>query len=211
MVPLSMGRASALAAVVTLSAVLACGGGTPAGPSGNGKGGGSKGTTTTGTLTVNLTDSPFGDAKALLVTFSSVEVRVDGGGWQTIPFGSGTSITCDLKKLQGPSDVLGTGPLAAGHYTQIRVFVASASIHFDAGTDGRACAPSIAAPAGSSAPIEVRSGEVKMNREFTIASGATTILLDFDADQSVKLSGDGAGGRNPKYNLNPVITVVSVQ
>src|SRR5438067_11462216 len=106
--------------------------------------------------------------------------RADGAAWQTMPFASGVGTrTCDLKKLQGQTDVLGVGPLAADH-TQVRLVVSSANIYFDNASSGPACAPTIAAPAGKSAPVDVPSGEVKLNHEFTITASATTMLLDFD-------------------------------
>ena len=70
---------------------------------------------------------------------------------------------------------------------------------------GAACADTIGAPAGSSASVDVPSGLVKLNREFTVpTAGATTILLDFDGDKSVNQTGNG------RYLMAPVITVVSV-
>jgi hypothetical protein len=184
--------------------------------SNGGSSGGSSSSPATGSLAIRITDSPFTDAKALLVTFSEVNVhRSDVDSWQTVPFASGTSRTCDLKKLQGPTDVLGVGSLPAGHYTQVRLVVSSANIYFDNPSSGPACAPSIAAPAGKSASVDVPSGEVKLNHEFTITSGATTMLLDFDGDQSVKQTGsdngNGKGNSNTKYLMTPVIRIVSVQ
>jgi len=166
-------------------------------------------------LTVMLKDSPFSDAKSLLVTFSEVEVHASGGDWVTVPFAGGASSrTCDLKKLETAQDVLGVGPLPAGHYTQLRLVVSSATIYFDNASAGPACAPSIAAPAGANAPVDIPSGELKLNREFDLASaGGTTMLLDFDGDQSVKLTGSGNGngrGNSGKYMMTPVIGIVSV-
>jgi hypothetical protein len=79
----------------------------------------------------------------------------------------------------------------------------------------------------------VPSGVVKLNREFTVpGGGATTILLDFDGDRSLKLTGFGNGNGNAgngngngngrgiprnggqsagRYIMSPVIHVVSVQ
>jgi hypothetical protein len=131
-----------------------------------------------------------------------------------MPFASGGgSRTCDLKKLQGHTDVLGVGPLAAGHYTQVRLVVSTANIYFDNPSSGPACAPAIAAPAGKSASVDVPSGEVKLNHQFTIASSASTMLIDFDGDRSIKQtgSGNGNGKGNSKYMMTPVIRVVSVQ
>jgi len=91
--------------------------------------------------------------------------------------------------------VLGVGSLPAGHYTQIRLTVAAATIYFDAPSVGTPCAPQIAAPAGENWPVDVPSGVVKLNREFTITgAGATAILLDFDGDRSIKQTGSGNGG-----------------
>jgi hypothetical protein len=156
-----------------------------------------------------LKDSPFSDAKALLVTFSEVNVHTSGGGWITVPFSGGASSrTCDLKKLQTAQDVLGVGTLAAGHYTQLRLVVSSATIFLDNASSGSACAPTIAAPSGARFPVDIPSGEVKLNREFDLtAGGGTMILLDFDGDRSVRLTGNGNGGR---YMMTPVIGIVSV-
>lgn len=162
-------------------------------------------------LTIMLKDSPYSDAKALFVTFSDVSAHVANstadGGWTTLPFAGGaTSRTCDLKKLVTAQDVLGTGTLAAGHYTQIRLMVSNAALYFDNASSGAACAPAITAPAGRNAAVTIPSGEVKLNREFDVtSSGATTILVDFDGDKSVNDTGNGT------YRMTPVITVVSVQ
>src|SRR5262249_3388766 len=143
-------------------------------------------------------DSPFSDAKAVLVTFSEVSVHVTGGDFVKLPFASGgSSRTCDLKKLVGAQDVLGTGPLPAGHYTQIRLVVSGAVIYFDNPSSGTACAPTIAPPPGRNAPVDVPSGDLRLNREFDLTTARTTITLDFDGDQSIKQTGNG------KYMMNP--------
>jgi len=167
-------------------------------------------------LTVMLQDSPFSDAKALLVTFSEVNIHASGGDWITVPFAAGAgSRTCDLKKLQTAQDILGVGQLPAGHYTQLRLVVSSAAIYLQNASSGPACAPTIAAPAGTSASVDIPSGELKLNREFDLASsGGTMILLDFDGDQSLKLTGSGNGNGHGndggKYLMTPVIGIVSV-
>ena len=56
------------------------------------------------------------------------------------------------------------------------------------------------------------SGELKLNREFDLASsGGTRILLDFDGDQSVKQTGNANAKNGARYMMTPVISVVSVQ
>jgi len=158
------------------------------------------------TLNITLQDSPFSDATALLVTFSAVSAHLTGGPFMTLPFVSNaTTRTCDLKRLMAAQDVLGTGPMPPGHYTQLRLEVASAILYFDQASSGSPCATTMAAPAGRSAPVEIPSADIRLNREFDVTSTtATTILLDFDGDQSVTQTGNG------EYRMNPVITVVSV-
>jgi hypothetical protein len=173
-------------------------------------GGGSNGPSGMGSLNVMLKDSPYSDVKSLLVTFSDVSVHRDDqtqDSWTKLPFASSaTARTCDLKKLVTSQDILGVGALPAGHYTHVRLTVRSAALYFDNSATGSACADTIAAPAGHSASIDVPSGVVKLNREFTLSTGgATTILLDFDGDKSVTQTGNGRYLMSP-----PVISVVSV-
>jgi len=167
----------------------------PAGPAGQ------------ATFNVMLTDSPFTDAKALLLTFSEVSAHMSGGDWVTLKFAGGAaSRTCDLKKLTGAQDVLGTGAMPVGHYTQIRLNVATAVVYFDNPAVGPACAPVIAPPAGKSAPVTIPSGEVKLNREFDLTlPNAMTMVLDFDGDKSVHETGNG------RFMMSPVVGIVSVQ
>jgi hypothetical protein len=199
---------------------------TGGGGSGSGGGvGGSGGSGGVGRLAINITDSPFSDAMAVLVRFSEVSVHRSGAGWETLDFSGGSDErTCDLKKLVGAVDVLGVGALPEGHYTQIRLTVDSADIYFDSPSIGAACQPFIAPPGGKSAPVEIPSGTLKLNREFTLEPGVgttTTILLDFDGDKSIRLTGSGndngngngrgrGQGNAGRYMMNPVIGIASV-
>jgi hypothetical protein len=161
-----------------------------------------------------ITDTPFGDATALHVTFSEVKAhRADGeGGWITVPFAgspAAASRTCNLKKLEGPHDVLGIASLDAGRYTQLRVVVSSATIYFGGSATGEvACLTTLAAPSGtgvSSETLEIPSGEVKLIHPFELTSnGTTTIELDFDGDKSVNQTGNG------RYRMTPVIRILAV-
>jgi hypothetical protein len=162
----------------------------------------------TGSLTVNLKDGPYADAQSMLVTFSGVSAHHADEEWQTLAFAGGaTSLTCDLKKLVNVFDVLGTGQLLAGHYTQIRVVVQSAALYSSpTPAADPACAASITPPAGLIGSVEIPSGEVKLNRQFTIPEGgATKILIDFDGDRSVNALGNG------RFSMSPVISIVSVE
>jgi len=185
-----------VAIIASAVAVLGCGDSTsPTGPSGS-------------MFRLMLTDSPFTDAKAVLVTFSEVTAHRDSEtDFTTVPLSGGAATrTCDLKKLQGPQDVLGVGTLPAGHYTQVRLVISSATIYFDSASTGDACATAIAPPSGSSAPLEIPSGEVKLNRQFEVpTTGTTTMVLDFDGDRSIRQTGSG------RYSMTPVIAVMSVR
>jgi hypothetical protein len=159
-----------------------------------------------GNFNLRMRDTPFTDAKAVLVTFSSVRAHRSDSDWTVVPFvNAATARTCDLKKLETSEDVLGTASLPEGQYTQVRLVVQSASLFFDNASTGSACAASIAPPAGASAALEIPSGEVKLNRNFAITSSSTmTMLLDFDGNQSIHQTGNG------RYMMSPVITILSV-
>ena len=178
-------------------ATMACG--SPAGPS------------RSGDLRVMITDSPYGDASAVHVTFKELQIHPAEGDWMPVDFAAATaaaSRTCNLKKLEGPFDVLGADALTAGRYTQVRLLVSEAVIYFGGtATAEPACAATLAPPTGftSSAPLEIPSGEVKLNREFElVADGTTRIDLDFDGDKSITLTGSN------RYRMTPVIAIKGV-
>jgi len=184
-----------IAISLSLLTALACGSDeSPSGPS--------------GTFTVRLTDTPFADAKAVLVTFSEVSIHRTGGDFVRVPFSPASeSRACDLKRLTGgATDILGTGPLPEGHYTEIRITVTRVTLYWDAASTGPSCGASLAAPTGRSSTVDVPSGEVKLNHQFELPTGgAVTVTLDFDGDRSIKETGNG------KFHMNPVIAIVSVQ
>jgi Domain of unknown function (DUF4382) len=194
-----MRSASVLAATALLMTV-ACSGSSPSSPSDPSAPAGA------GTFNLRITDSPYGSAKAVLVTFSEVAVHRDGN-WTRLPFPGGSTRTCDLKKLQNNAqDLLGGGSITPGAYTMIRLNVQSAKIFFDnSSSSSTPCAPSIAEPAGGSAPLTIPSGEVKLNGTFNLTSSApTTVLLDYDGESSIVQNGSS-------YTMNPVIRIRSIQ
>lgn len=194
-------------AVGAVLATFACSG-SPAGPSDTGSSGGSSGSGSAGTLNLRITDSPFGKAKAVLVTFSEVSMHRNGD-WTKVPFANGgTTRTCDIKKLENNAqDILGTGPLQPGEYTMVRLTVQSAKVYLDnSAVSSTPCAASIPEPAGAVSNATIPSGEVKLNGSFGVtAGGATTITVDFDGESSFSQTGNGS------YMLNPVVRIVSVQ
>jgi hypothetical protein len=155
---------------------------------------------------VRITDSPYGSAKAVLVTFSEVASHRDGN-WTRLPFPGGSTRTCDLKKLQNNAqDLLGGGAISPGTYTMVRLVVQSAKIYFDNSAQSPTpCAASIAEPAGASAVLTIPSGEVRLNGSFGLTSSApTTVLVDFDGESSIIQNGSN-------YTMQPVIRIVSIQ
>jgi hypothetical protein len=86
----------------------------------------------------------------------------------------------------------------------IRLVVESAKLDFvNASPSGPAC--SSATPPAGLTDVTVPSGEVKLNRPFTLTEdAATTILLDLDGDGSIRQMGNGG------YSMTPVIAIVSV-
>lgn len=175
-------------------------------PSPSSSGGGGGGNAGLGTLQVLMKDSPFSDADAVLVTFNEVSAHHTGAAWQRLPFAEAAEArTCDLKRLEEVTDLLGVGQLEAGHYTQLRLEVSRTRIYWDNKSTGPACASTIIAPLGTFSEATVPSGTIHLNRQFTIDPGATTtITLDFDGDKSIKQTGNG------KYMMQPVIAIMSV-
>ena len=143
---------------------------------------------TQGRLAVYLTDLPV-DVEKVLVTISAIDVHKTGGA----PFNvfSGER-EYDLLELQKDPVLLFDTGLEVGKYTQITMQVTAGQIQIK----------------GVLYPLIVPSSEVKINCNFIVASGGTTrITLDFDADKSLKVSGNA---KNNKYNLRPVILVKSI-
>ena len=176
----------------------------PSGSSGSGR----------GTLVVRLTDLPY-TAVALHVTFSDVSAHLsgEGGGWQSL-FTTTETRTCDLNQLvNGVAVDLVGEDLPAGDYTQLRLTVSDAKLYFGGTAAGNICGEEITAPSETFASVEIPSGEIKLNRPFTLAAtGMTTIELDFDGDRSVKEIGNigPAIPEDGRYRMTPVISVVSV-
>lgn len=141
-----------------------------------------------------LVDSPAGfDEVNIVVT--RVEVHRAGSdstsGWFVI---NNDTATYDLLRLRnGASVVLGNSSLDAGSYSQLRLIIGTGSnVVVD----------------GVTYPLEIPSGDqtgVKLNHSFEIQSGSIyELLLDFDAQRSIVLTGNG------QYKLKPVIRVVPV-
>lgn len=136
---------------------------------------------------VRVTDAP-GDFDSVFVTIAKVEISTAADGWVTM---SDQMQRLDLLTLQNDATaLLGSADLAAGSYGQLRLFVASSSVVIG----------------GVEESLEIASGAqtgIKINLATDIAEGMTyTLVLDYDADQSVRATGHG-------YRMTPMISVKS--
>ena len=160
-----------------------------------------------GTLGVSLTDTPACGFDKVYVTVNKIRVHQSssasdkGGGWTDITLYGGRKI--DLLSLNnGALDYLGETPLAAGHYTQLRLVL-------DPNTPPGVFANSVVLAGGTDAdqitldtPSAVQSG-IKLINEFDVVSGQRVdLMLDFNACKSIVKRGNGT------YALKPVIKVI---
>ena len=165
-------------------------------------GGGGSGTPTTtastGTLSVALTDAPACGFDAVNVTVNKIRVNASStasdtdGGWTDITLNPARKINL-LNLTNGVLDTLGQTPLAAGHYSQLRLVLdANANTVVPTGGTEQALVT----------PSAVQSG-IKLTNEFDVAAGQQVdLVLDFNACKSVVTQGNG------RYLLKPVVKVV---
>jgi len=140
---------------------------------------------------VRVTDAPPEyDIESIDVTFSKVKVHKAGddgedGVWITIEIIDGELELLELQE-EDLEALLATGDgVPAGKYTQLRVIIDAVAVTLVEGEP-----PEVILP----------SGELKFVRPFEVFDGETTILLlDFDADKSLTVTGDG------KIIVKPVV------
>ncbi len=106
--------------------------------------------------------------------------------------------TLDLLALQTVDKVIGTASLPPGQYSQVRLAVTSGQVVDNAGKTS-----ALKVPSGA------QSG-LKLVDNFTITQNQiTSILLDFNAGQSVVRTGNSRSANGVQYLLKPVIRVVA--
>ncbi|MDD5093288.1 MAG: DUF4382 domain-containing protein [Dehalococcoidia bacterium] len=150
-----------------------------------------------GTIEIRITDAPNHDVSSVYMTIGNIEVQKSGGsggtgiaagndgdrGWTTV---IGEERSFELLELLGVEEILGSKELEVGHYTQIRLDVAAVRVTVDGITQSAA----------------LPSGKLKLVGSFDIEAGKTTALtLDFDAQKSVVVAGNG------KVQFKPVVKI----
>lgn len=178
-----------MTASVLVALVAGCGGG----------GGGAP-----GTLGVSLTDAPACGFDEVNVTVTKVRVNQSSsasendGGWTDITLNPARKINL-LDLNNGVLMPLGETPLAAGHYSQLRLVLernpsngfANSVVLENSNTEIELVTPSA-----------VQSG-IKLVKEFDVLSGQRVdLVMDFDACKSIVKRANGV------YALKPVIKVV---
>ena len=172
-------------------------------------GGGGGGTNATGTLKMSLTDAPACGYDNVFVTISQLSVHQSGSasdgdaGWVEIPI---TPQRIDLLSLQnGVMTTLGTTPLAAGKYTQMRLLLADNA----SASAGQPIPNAVVPTGGSETALKTPSGQqtgLKMNVDIDVAADRLAdFVIDFDACKSIVRA--GASGN---VLLKPVVAVTPV-
>ena len=155
-----------------------------------------------GTLNVLLTDAPACGFDHVYVTVDHVEISTDGGTWTTVPVKSTLSRIDLLTLRNGTLLSLGSVPLSAGTYQQVRLVL----------KDNGASAPwanaLVLTGSTSELPLKTPSGQqsgYKIRGPFTVqANTLSDLVLDFDACQSIV-----AAGASGQHLLKPVVTATA--
>jgi hypothetical protein len=179
---------------IVAAAVVACGGG------------GGATATPQASMRFAITDAPSCGFDHVWVTVDKVSVNTSATaqdsdtGWTDLALSPAKRI--DLLALtNGVLEELGTMPLAAGHYSQVRLVLA-------ANTAGALAPENAVQPTGGAVialttPSGQQSG-VKLQANADVAAGQMAdLVLDFDACSSVVKAGNSG-----QYLLKPVVRVV---
>jgi hypothetical protein len=188
--------ARCMAVLGTVAALAACGGG-----------GGGDASSGDGSLRLALTDAPACGYENVWVTIEKVRVHKsasasdDDAGWSELTLSPSRRV--DLRtKTNGLLEELGTIPLPAGQYSQIRLVLASNS-----GSGDTALANAVKPTGGALTALTTPSGQqsgLKLQAHFEVPTGQLAdVVLDFDACRSVVKAGNSG-----KYILKPVISVM---
>ena len=142
-----------------------------------------------GTIQIFVTDPPVPNVANVWVEVSKIEVHLAAGPdsrWITIV---DKPKSFDLMELVGGKELdLGSNEVNAGTYTQVRMYITKAWIVDLDGEEHDAFVP---------------SERLKFVRPFKVEEdGTTVLLLDFDGQKSLNVTGAG------QYMLKPVVTLL---
>jgi hypothetical protein len=159
-----------------------------------------------GTLSISLTDMPACGFEEVNVTVRKVRVHRSSsasesdGGWTDITLNPARKINL-LDLTNGVLDKLGETPVAAGHYTQLRLVLdpnAGPSV-------ANSVVPLGGIEAALATPSAVQSG-IKLIHEFDVAPGQRVdLVLDFDACRSIVRRGNGTHSLKPVVKVTPLL------
>jgi len=139
-------------------------------------------------LTIRMTDAPA-NYDAVMVDVQGVEVTGNGGS--AVMLNTTAKVYNLLELSNGVNALIATGDLDAGTISQIRLIL---------GTNNTVTVGGVVYPL--STPSAEQSGlKLQVNKTFE-AGVEYSILLDFDASQSIVLKG------NNEYQLKPVIRTI---
>jgi hypothetical protein len=140
-------------------------------------------------LSIHMTDAPA-NYNAVMIDIQGVEVIANDGA--PVMLNTLNGIYNLLDYSNGLNTIIATGDLQEGTVSQIRLIL---------GTNNTVTANNIVYPL--STPSAMQSG-LKLQIHQTLVAGVSySILLDFDASQSIVLQGNG------DYQLKPVIRTIS--
>lgn len=179
---------------------------------GCGSGDGGAGGSQAGIVSVSLTDAPACGFDQVNVTVSKVRIHQSASadeqsaGWTDITINPPRKI--NLLSLNDPTqpnfalETLGEAPLAAGHYTQLRLVLVPNPNGNNPPLANSVVLTGTTTEVPLDTPSAVQSG-IKLIHQFTVGSGQRVdLLLDFDACHSIVQTG------SDKYILKPVIKVI---
>ena len=147
--------------------------------------------TATGNLVMQITDKPVSGIEKVMVTVSDVQVHPAAAGNDSDELESSwipvttTGMEFNLMEIKDIKVFLGSTELPAGHYTQVRLTVESATATIG-GTDHN---------------LTIPSKIIRIVKGFDVPENGTAVVtLDFNANDSIEQTGKG-------YLMKPVIAV----
>lgn len=144
----------------------------------------------TATLSILMTDAPV-NYDAVYIDLQQVEITGNSGNATNLDVNAGIYNLLDF--ANGADTLIATGNLQAGMIEQVRLIL---------GSNNSVVVDSVSYPL--STPSAQQSG-LKLQVHKSLAPGVSyMLLLDFDAAQSIVITGNGT------YQLKPVIRVVDI-